>query len=108
MLPAKVVDSPEDPGLMSPGEAGGPDIAVAFVPRDVQTVNHGHAAGEFAGRFDIHEMFRLRSHDRRVQRNGHSDRVWQGDPVFSRLLEESLLGAAVALDGEFGDGCGET
>src|ERR1700722_2259778 len=83
-------------------------MTIAFVTRNIKTVNNGHAAGEFTLGFDIHEMFRLRRDDRGIQGDGHRDRIRQGYPVFSRLLEESFLPAAVALDGKFGDGRSET
>jgi hypothetical protein len=35
LFPAGVVDGPEDLRFVSSGETGGPDIAVAFVIRDV-------------------------------------------------------------------------
>src|ERR1700722_3439719 len=107
-FPADVVDGPDDLRFVPCGKTSCPHITVAFVIRDVQAVNHGHAAGEFALRFDLHEMLRLRSDDRRIQRDGHSDRVWQRYPVFAGLFEERLLCPAVALDGELSDACAET
>src|ERR1700688_2455070 len=59
LFPTHVVDGPDDLRFVSCGETCGPHVAVAFVIRDVQAVNHGHAAGEFALRFDVHEMLRL-------------------------------------------------
>ena len=53
-------------------------------------------------------MLRLGSDDRRIQGDSHGDRIRQRDAVFAGLFEEGLLGAAVALDGEFGHGRAET
>jgi len=71
-------------------------------------VNDGHAACKIALRFDVHEVRRLRSNDRRIHRDGHGDRVWQTYPVFSGLLKNRFLRPAVALNGKFGNGCVET
>ncbi len=76
--------------------------------RDVEAIGDGHAAGEFALRFDLYEMFGLRSDDGGIESNGHGDGVGERDAVFAGLFEEGLLGAAVAFDGESRDGCAET
>ena len=62
-FPAHVVDGPEDFCFVACGETCGPDVAVAFVMRDVQTVHYGHAASEFTFNFNVHEMLRSRSDD---------------------------------------------
>ena len=71
--------------------------------RNAEAIDDGHAAGKFALRFDVEEMLRLRSDDRRIERGGHSNRIGQRDAVLAGLLEVGFLGAAVALDGEIGD-----
>lgn len=106
-LPPKIVDGPDDLGLLSRSKSCGPNFAIPFVVGDVEAVNNGHAAGEFAFRFDVHKVLGLRSDDGRIQRNGHGDWIWQGYPVFPGLFEESFLRAAVALDGKFRHRCGK-
>lgn len=103
LFPARVVDGPENRGFMSCGEGLGPDGSISFISGDVETVDDGHAAGEFALGFDFEEVMGLLGDYGRIQSDGHGYWVGQGNAVLAGLHEEGFLSAAVAFDGECGD-----
>jgi hypothetical protein len=104
LLPAVVVDGPDDFRFVACGEGGGPDFAVAFVCSDVEAVYDGHAAGKFALCFHFKEMVGLGCNDRGIEGHGHGYRVGQADAVLAGLHEVGLLATTVALDRELGNG----
>jgi superfamily II DNA/RNA helicase len=63
VLPAHIVDTPDDLRLVPAFDALRPHFPVAFVLCHVQAVNHGHPSREFALRFYLHEVRRFRCHD---------------------------------------------
>ena len=90
LLPAAVVDGPENRGFVACTEALGPDGAIAFVGDDVQAVDNGHAPGEFAVALDFEEVIGLRGDDGRIQSDGHRYRIGQRNAVLAGLLEVSF------------------
>ncbi len=76
LFPSQVIDSPENHSFVSGDEGLGPDSSIASVGGDVETVDDGHATGEFAVGFDFEEVIGLLGDDRRIQSDGHG--YWVG------------------------------
>src|SRR5207244_8624354 len=86
----------------APGERA-PHAAVARIAGDVEAVDDSHAAGQFAGGLDLDVMRRTLGAHARIERDGHGERIGQGDADLAALHAVGLHRDAVAVDGEVGE-----
>src|ERR1700687_2192046 len=84
-----------------PPESAGPDFLVSRIRGHVESIDDGHAARQLTRRFNVNEVRTRRQAKGGVQRNGHGDRIWQGNSLFAGLPKIGLSRRAVRAYGEF-------